>query len=158
MKLRVLAPLLLASLLAAGWGLSRLPVRVLEFANTDNGRVSRLLVGADAAFVVTYQHSIYGAPVAEEFALDPDDSIVLTAVQSASGAVLEYFGFTDGAERQPMERHLDGVVFRIAAGEPQRITVGSRDLSFLEFGEHGDRLAVAVSRIPLARALLGAIN
>jgi hypothetical protein len=147
---------LLAALLAAGWGLSRLPVRVLEFANTDSGRVSRLLVAADASFLVTYQHSIYGQPVTEEFVLFPDDSIVLTAVQSASGAVLEYFGFADGAERQPMERRLEGVVFRIAAGEPQRITLGSRELSFLEFGERGDRVAMVVSRIPLGRVLVGA--
>lgn len=157
MRRRLLFPLLLAALLAAGWGLTQLPVRVLEFANTDSGRVSRLLVGADASFFVTYQHSIYGQAVTEEFLLSPDDSIVLTAVQSASGAVLEYFGFADGAERQPMERHLEAVVFRIAAGEPQRLTLGSRELSFLEFGEHGDRLAMAVSRIPLGRVLLGAI-
>lgn len=155
MKRGLVVSLLLAAVAAAGWGFSLLPVRVLEFANTDNGRVSRLLVGADASFLVTYQHSIYGQPVTEEFALSPDDTIVLTAVQSASGAVLEYFGFHDGAERHTMERHLEGVVFRIAAGEPQRITLGSRELSFLEFGERGDRLAMAVSRIPLGRVLLG---
>lgn len=157
MRRFILIPLLLAALLAAGWGLSLIPVRVLEFANTDKGRVSRLLVGADASFFVTYQHSIYGQPVTEEFLLFPDDSIVLTAVESASGAVLEYFGFADGAERHAMERRLEGVVFRIAAGEPQRITLGSRELSFLEFGERGDRLAMAVNRIPLGRVLLGAL-
>jgi hypothetical protein len=156
LKSRLLAPLLLAALVAAGWALSLLPVRVLEFANTDNGRVSRLLMSADASFFVTYHHSIYGQPVTEEFVLAPDDAIVLTGVQSASGAVLEYFGFADGAERHALERRLGEVVFRIAAGEPQRITLGSRDLSFLEFGEHGDRLSMAVSRMPLGRALLGA--
>jgi hypothetical protein len=154
-KRRLLGSLLLSAVLAAGWGLSLLPVRVLEFANTDKGRVSRLLMGADGSFVVTYQHSIYGQPVTEEFVLFPDDSIVLTAVESASGAVLEYFGFDDGVERHAMERRLEGVVFRIAAGEPQRITLGSRELSFLEFGERGDRLAMAVSRIPLGRVLAG---
>jgi len=156
LRSRILAVLVLAALVAAGWVFSLLPVRVLEFANTDNGRVSRLLVSADASFFVTYQNSIYGQPVTEEFVLAPDDAIVLTGVQSPSGAVLEYFGFADGEERQPMERRLEGVVFRIAAGEPQRIILGSRELSFLEFGERGDRLSMAVSRIPLGRALLGA--
>ncbi len=158
MRLRIVAPILAAALLAAAWVFSLLPVRVLEFANTDNGRVSRLLVSADSSFSVTYQHSIYGQPVTEEFVLAPDDGIVLAGVQSPSGAVLEYFGFADGAERQPMERRLEGVVFRIAAGEPQRIIVGSRELSFLEFGERGDRLSMAVSRVPLGRALLGIFN
>ena len=158
LKARIFVPLLLAALAAAAWGLSLLPVRVLEFANTDKGRVSRLLVSADSSFSVTYQHSIYGQPVTEEFVLAPDDAIVLAAVQSPSGAVLAYFGFAGGEERQPVERRLGEVVFRIAAGEPQRITLGSRELSFLEFGEHGDRLAMAVSRVPLGRALLGAFN
>jgi hypothetical protein len=151
----LLAPVLLSVLIAAGWACSRLPVRVLEFANTDTGAVRRLLLSADGSFFVTYQNSIFGQPVTEEFALAPDDAIVLTGVQSESGAVLEYLGFQDGATHHALERRLGHIVFRIAAGEPQRLLLGTRDLSFLEFGRHGDRLALGVARVPLGRALFG---
>jgi hypothetical protein len=151
----ILAPVLLALLVAAGWAMSLVPVRVLEFANTDTGAVRRLLVNAEGSFFVTYQHSLYGQPVTEEFTLAPDDAIVLTGVESDSGAVLEYFGFQDGESHHQMDRLLGRVVFRVAVGEVQRLVLGSRELSFLEFGRHGDRLALAVARVPLGRALLG---
>jgi len=89
-----------------------------------------------------YQHSIYDQPVTEDFVVDDDGRIVLRAVTSPSAAVREYFGITSAGERHAMARTMPEIVFRIATGTAQRLRAGGVERSFLELGEHGDRLVL----------------
>jgi len=130
---------LLAACLALG---AQVPRAVLEIENTSRGRTFRVPVRAGEPFAVVSHHSMYDQPVTEEFVLDGAGRIVLRAVASPSAAVLEYFGITEVGERHRVNRTLREVVFRVAAGEPQRLRAGGSERSFLEFGEHGDRLVL----------------
>lgn len=110
----------------------------VEIENPARAGTTRIML-PNGAFAVTSQHSMYDAPVTEEFQLD-GELIVLRAVSSPSAAVREYFGLTALGERHAVVRELREVVFRVAAGTAQRLRVGGEERSFLEFGEHGDRL------------------
>ncbi len=123
--------------------LSRETVLVIE--NGADGRTLRAPLGDGEAFSVTSLHSMYDEPVTEEFVV-LDGRIVLTAVSSPSAAVREYFGITAMGERHAFWRPLPEVVFRVAAGTPQRLRIGSTERSFLELGGHGDRLVMRASR------------
>ena len=111
--------------------------------NPDRGTVLRTQLRPGEAFSVVYQHSIYNQPVTEEFVLDEKGrTIVLQAVTSPSAAVREYFGITSAGERHAMSRTMREIVFRIATGTAQRFRAGGVERSFLELGEHGDRLVL----------------
>jgi hypothetical protein len=124
------------------------PVTVLEIENTARERTVRIALGRGEAFSVTSHHSMYGAPVTEEFVVDRAGRIVLTAVSSSSAAVREYLGITAAGERHALTRAMPEVVFRVAAGEAQRLHAGGAERSFLEFGDHGDRLVMRAGRAP----------
>src|SRR5215813_6114910 len=115
---------------------------VLLVENTDRGTVLRIRLAVGEAFSVVYQHSIYDQPVTEDFVVDEEGHIVLRAVTSPSAAVREYFGITSAGERHAMARTMPEIVFRIATGTPQRLRTGGVERSFLELGEHGDRLVL----------------
>jgi hypothetical protein len=115
---------------------------VLIIENTDRGRTLRIPLRRGEPFAVVSQHSIYDQPVTEEFRVDAEGRIVLAAVISPSAAVREYFGLTGLAERQPVVRAMREIVFRIAAGTPQRLRAAGVERSFLDLGEHGDRLVM----------------
>jgi len=134
-----------ASLAAAA---AMYPVTALEVENTAHGRPIRLALGTDESFSVISRHSMYDQPVTEEFVVDARRRIVLTSVSSPSAAVREYFGISDPGERHPMRRAIGEVVFRIAAGPAQSLRAGGAEHSFLEFGEHGDRLVLRAIRRP----------
>jgi hypothetical protein len=116
--------------------------RELLVENTDRGTTFRIRLRPGQVFSVVYQHSIYDQPVTEDFLVDDDGGIVLEAVTSPSAAVREYFGITSAGERHAMARMMPEVVFRIATGTAQRLRAGGLDRSFLELGEHGDRLVL----------------
>src|SRR5262249_52013558 len=118
------------------------PARELLVENTDRGTVSHIRLRAGEVFSVVYQHSIYDQPVTEDFVVDEEGRIVLRAVTSPSAAVREYFGITSAGERHEMARTMPEIVFRIATGTPQRLRAGGVERSFLELGEHGDRLVL----------------
>ena len=128
---------------------------VLEVENTSRGTVTLIEIPERASFLVTSRHSIYDQPVTEELVLDRE-RIVLRSVSSPSAAVREYFGLTAAGERQGIERAMEQIVFRVAMGTPQRLVVAEEERSFLDFGDHGDRLVMrAVRRPALARWLSG---
>jgi hypothetical protein len=129
------------------------PVTAIEVENAERGRAVRLAVDRDA-FAVTARHSMYDAPVTEEFAVEGDGRIVLQAVSSPSAAVREYFGLTAAGERHAVRRELGELVFRVAAGAAQELRVAGARRSFLEFGDHGDRLVVRAVRRPAVAAWL----
>jgi hypothetical protein len=56
--------------------------------------------------------------------------------------VREYFGITSAGERHDLSRTMPEIVFRIATGTAQRLRAGGVERSFLELGEHGDRLVL----------------
>jgi hypothetical protein len=116
--------------------------RELSVENSDRGTVLRVRLRPGEVFSVVYQHSIYDQPVTEEFVLDEEGRIVLRAVTSPSAAVREYFGITSAGERHSMARTMPEIVFRIATGTAQRLRAGGVERSFLELGEHGDRLVL----------------
>jgi len=137
-----------AALLAAGAALR--PVTVLELENAARGRTAWMALSDGERFSVVSQHSIYDRPVTEEFRVDAGLQIVLTSVSSPSAAVREYFGITAPGERHAMERPMKEIVFRVATGTPQRLRRGGVEQSFLDLGDHGDRLVMRASREPAA--------
>src|SRR5215813_5070292 len=139
-------PLVLVALLVAAAGLaSPAPARTaseLLVENSDRGTVLRVQLRPGEVFSVVYQHSIYDQPVTEDFVLDEEGRIVLRSVTSPSAAVREYFGITSAGERHAVVRTMPEIVFRIAAATVQRLRAGGVERSFLELGEHGDRLVL----------------
>jgi len=142
------APLLL--LAAAGGGLFFWPLTALQFENDDRGAVTRYPVRPGDSFSVTSIHSIYREPVTEEFFVGRGGELVLTGVRSASGAVLEYFGFDDSRPFHAMNRPMRTIVFRVAAGDAQVLTLGGRRIPFLSLGDHGDRITVRLATVSMA--------
>jgi hypothetical protein len=133
-----------AALLAAAVALH--PVDVIEVENAAWGKTARIALRDGESFSVTAHHSIYEQPVTEEFVVDENRRIVLKSVSSPSAAVREYFGIVAPGERHAVERAMDQIVFRVAAGIPQRFRFGGVERSFLEFGDHGDRLVMRAVR------------
>ena len=133
------------------------PVTVLELTNTSRGRTVRLPAAAGQAFSVTFQHSMYDQPFTEEYAVRGDGRIALQAVSSQSAAVLEYLGIVAAGERHAAERVMSEIVVRVAAGAPQTLRVGGAEHSFLEFGDHGDRLVLRAVRRPAAARFLAGL-
>jgi hypothetical protein len=131
------------------------PVTAIEVENAARGRTVRLALAGEP-FAVTSRHSMYDAPVTEEFLVDREGRIVLEAVSSPSAAVREYFGLTAAGERQRVHRAMRQVVFRVAAGAAQELRVERARHSFLEFGDHGDRLVLRAVRRPALAAWLSA--
>ncbi|HYS07632.1 MAG TPA: hypothetical protein VEP66_02765 [Myxococcales bacterium] len=126
------------------------PVTVLEIENAARGQKTTMALREGEPFSVTSQHSMYDRPVTEEFVVEPDLDIALTSVSSPSAAVREYLGLSGPGERQEMEREMKEIVFRVAAGTPQRLLLRGSDRSFLELGDHGDRLVMRANREPAA--------
>jgi hypothetical protein len=137
-----------AALAVAAASLALRPVTVLELRNDSRGGTVRIRVPDGQPFVVTSQHSIYDAPVDEEFVVGDGGALILEAVSSPSAAVREYFGLTAPGERHAVVRAMRQIVFRVAAGAPQRLRVAGEERSFLDIGDHGDRLVLTASRAP----------
>jgi len=146
-------PLLL--LAVAGGAFLFRPTTVLEFENSGRGVVARYPTKTGDAFAITYQHSIYLQPVVEEFSVGPDGDLILTAVRSESGAVLEYFGFSDSRPSHAMNRPMRTIVFRVAMEGAQTLSLGGRRISFLALGDPGDRITVRLAEDSLARRGIG---
>lgn len=148
--------LALGAVAAAGAAAALHPVTALEIENAARGRTWRFPLRGGEVFSVVSRHSMYDQPVTEEFQADGRGRIVLRAVSSPSAAVLEYFGITGAGQRHPMRRTMPEVVFRIAEGAPQRLLLGGAERSFLELGDHGDRLVMRVVRRPALDRVLPA--
>jgi hypothetical protein len=133
--------------LAAAALLALRPVTVLELENASRGRKLRAALSEGEPFSVVYHHSMYDAPVTEDFVV-AGGRIVLEAVESPSAAAREYFGLPGPGERQRVSRSMQDVVFRVAAGVPQRLRVRGATRSFLDVGDHGDRLVLRATRAP----------
>lgn len=133
--------------LALASGAARGAATIVEVTNAATGATLRVPIGEGEVFSVTSHHSMYEAPVTEQFRVE-DDRIALVAVSSPSAAVREYFGITGAGERHAVRRVMREIVFRVAAGTPQRLSAGGVERSFLELGAHGDRLVLRAVRDP----------
>jgi hypothetical protein len=139
-------PLAFAAGVVAAAGIAALaPARAsggadLVVENQERGTTFRVHLRPGEVFSVVYRHSIYDEPVTEDFVVDARGRIQLRAVTSPSAAVREYFGITAAGERHAIARTMPEIVFRIATGTPQRLRAGGVERSFLDLGEHGDRL------------------
>src|SRR3989304_3772849 len=132
---------------AAGGAIMLWPGTSLEFANTDRGTVFRYPLERGQTFSVTYVHSIYRQPVVEEFSVGPGGELVLTGVRSESGAVLEYFGFTDSRPFHAMNRPRRTIVFRVAAQKPLPHALRFKFNSDPGRGVRGERITVRLADV-----------
>jgi hypothetical protein len=147
-------PILLVLAACTGWAFFY-PLPVLQVENADLGLMVRMPASPGERFSVTYHHSLYGQPVTEEFYFMHQGRIVLAGLHSESVAVLEYFGMTAGGAQHLMAREMPEIVFRVAMGVPQELAVRERRFSFLDFGQPGDRIRLAVTRVHPAAYLVG---
>ena len=123
-------------------------VTVLHLENTDHPRTIRIRIGASEPFSVFYVHSIYKAPVVEEFQAERG-AIVLKGVRTKSPAVMEYYGFEDMKEFHPMDQRLGAIYFKWGIGEGQGLIVRDRKIYLSEIGERGDRIQLRVESMSL---------
>jgi hypothetical protein len=140
-----------------GGGLFLKKVTVLHLENMDHPRTIRIRIGASESFSVFYVHSIYKAPVVEEFQAERG-AIVLKGVRTKSPGVMEYYGFEDIKEIHPMNLRLGAVfLIRRGMGEGQGLIVGGRKIYLSEIGERGDRIQLRVESMSLGKYLLSLV-
>ena len=151
---RKLPALLLLAAAAGGWILLW-PVTAIQFENDDRGTAAWYRVKTGESFSVTYIHSIYRQPVTEEFLVGPGGDLVLTGVRSESGAVLEYFGFSDSRPYHPMNRPMRAIVFRVAVDGAQVLEIHGRRIPFSDLGGPGDRITLRLEKASLAVRWIG---
>jgi hypothetical protein len=151
-------PALAAALVAAAAALALRPVEYLRVENERWGTTLRIPLERGEPFAVVSIHSMYDAPVTEEFVVDAHDEIVLEAVSSPSAAVREYFGLTGAGERHAVVRAMPRIVFRVAAGPAQLLRARGDERSFLDLGDHGDRLVLSAGRAPAALRWLASLR
>jgi len=133
-------------------------VTLLHIENMDRPRAIHVRISLSETFSMFYIHSIYKAPVVEEFQSEKD-AIVLKGVRTKSPAVMEYYGFQDTKEFHPLNERLGAVfIIRRGMGEGQGLIVRDRKIYLSEIGEKGDRIQMRVETIPLWRYLLARIH
>ncbi len=133
-----------------GGGLFLKKVTVLHLENMDHPRTIRIRIGASESFSVFYVHSIYKAPVVEEFQVE-NGAIVLKGVRTKSPAVMEYYGFGDTKEFHPMDQRLGAIYFKWGVGDGQGLIVRDRKIYLSEIGERGDRIQLRVESLSLLK-------
>ena len=122
----------------------------------DHQRTVHIRIGASEPFSVFYVHSIYKAPVSEEFQAERD-AIVLKGVRTKSPAVMEYYGLEDMKEFHPMNQKLGAIYFKWGTGEGQGLIVGDRKIYLSEIGQRGDRIQLRVESTSLSNYLFSEI-
>ncbi len=133
-----------------GGGLFLTKVTVLHLENMDHPRTIRIRIGASEPFSVFYVHSIYKAPVVEEFQVE-GGAIVLKGVRTKSPAVAEYYGFEDMKEFHPMDQRLGAIYFKWGVGDGQGLIVRDRKIYLSEIGQRGDRIQLRVESLSLLK-------
>jgi hypothetical protein len=130
------------NLISFAWALLCAPM--LEIG-TDVAPLRQLELGADSRFSVTYWHSMYNAPLTEDFLITPQRQLRLVALRSKHGGVLEYLGVEDTSKEHAMDRLFPSVSFLVATKQAQVLSVGTRSWSFREFAGPGDRLVLSAA-------------
>jgi hypothetical protein len=138
---------LLSSVIGAGGVLAFREVAVLQVINTDRPGELNLRTQKATPFSLSYTHSIYLQPAAEEFEVGEGEEIVLRGVRTQSAAVAAYYGFEDGRDYYPVNRRMKSFALRLGMSEPQMIHYQSQKISLGKLGEKGDRLEIRVARM-----------
>lgn len=123
-------------------------VTVLHLENMDHPRTIRMRISPSEPFSMFYVHSIYKAPVVEEFRAE-GNTIVLKGVRTKSPAVMEYYGYEDMKEIHPMDQKLGAIYFKWGTGEGQGLIVKDRKIYLSEMGKRGDRILLRVESMSL---------
>jgi hypothetical protein len=123
----------------------------LVVANTDRGRELRIPLASSRRFTLSYIHSIYLAPAAEDFEVGERNEIVLKGVSTQSAAVAQYYGFEDGREYYPLHRSMKSFSVRVGMTNPQTVDLAGRKVSLGQLGEPGERLEFRVESLSRAR-------
>jgi hypothetical protein len=132
-------------------------VTVLHLENMDHPQTIRIRISPSESFSLFYIHSIYQAPVVEEFSVERD-GIVLKEVRTKSPAVMEYYGFEDTREFHPRDKKLGaGFIIRRGMGEGQGLLVRERKIYLREISEKGDRIQLQVESVSLGGYLFSLI-
>lgn len=139
------------SLTAAGGAFSLKQASFLVVANTDRGRELRIPLSPPCRFTLSYIHSIYLAPAAENFEVGERNEIVLKGVSTQSAAVAQYYGFEDGREYYPLHRSMKSFSVRVGMSSLQTIDWGDRKVSLGEMGKPGERLEFRVESLSRLR-------
>ena len=79
---------------------------------------------------------------------------LLRDLESRNGTRVNGERITAIGETHAVSRNFQELVFRVAAGPEQHLRTGSTERSFLDFGDHGDRLVVHVHHAPTVKLLL----
>ncbi len=137
-------------MIIVGGGLFLKKVTVLHLENMDHPRTIRIRIGASESFSVFYVHSIYKAPVVEEFQAEKG-AIVLKGVRTKNPGVMEYYGFEDIKEFHPMDQRLGAIYFKWGTGDGQGLIVRDRKIYLSEIGEKGDRIQLRVESLSLLK-------
>lgn len=139
--------------MAGGVFLCAIEQTLLVFENMEHQRMIRIRINPPEPFYISYVHSIYGKPAAEEFEARRHE-IVLQGVITQSPGVMEYYGFEEAEGFRPLTRVL-GASFIVRRGmvPGQRFAVRDRMIPFGELAEEGDRIRVSVSSISLGSYL-----
>ena len=131
------------------------PVQAVRLINDTNGRdLDCVAAHSGAPLRLTYVHSIYSQPAAEEF-LVGDDGLELVGLRSPSVPVLEYYARRepirrDGAEHAidvPHERHTSLTVLVSALGQ-RTVHYDGRVWTLPDLAADGDRVRLTVERAP----------
>lgn len=128
-------------------------VTFLFLENRDQSRTFSIQVSPSEPFSISYIHSIYREPVVEEFQIH-QGAVVLKGIRTNHPGIWEYYQFEDMKEFHPMDRKFGVLFFKIGMGEPQRLILRDKKISFSKVGEKGDRIRLGLRFVSLGGFLL----
>jgi len=128
-------------------------VLVLELEDRDRPQTMRIAVRPSEQFSLSYVHSVYDAPVTEDFQVE-DRRIVLTAVRTRSYGVMKDYGIAEGPEVHPLHVPLGSFVLMVGPGAGQELIVRHRHIFLSKLGNRGDRVQLRIVPMPFGSYLL----
>lgn len=124
-------------------------VPVLSVKNLDRPRQIVFRVNPPERFYLHYRHSMYDAPVTEEFEAG-GDGISLKGVWTDHPGVMEYYGFEQVREFHPREvRFTRPLTIKRCLRQGQGLVIAGTPLDLAGLAEIGDRIEVGLRSIPV---------
>lgn len=129
-------------------------VSAVCLVNPESAKRTLIKIAPSEEFSLFYTHSIYDAPVLEEFRAGRDE-MILIGVRTNHAGVKEYYGFERSEEFHFIKRTFKNpIVIKIGAGEGQGIEAGGRRLFLREIGQKGDRIELSIREYSLASFII----
>lgn len=139
---------LIGFLIVAGGVFVLKKVTILQLENLDRKTTLRLRVSPNEPLSLFYIHSIYREPVIEEFRIK-EGALLLEGVRTKSPGVMEYYGFEEVKEFQPVFKKFNVIDVKRGTGEGQGLIINEKKIYLSEIGETGDRIRLRVVFVPL---------